>query len=259
MRGMAPRTRASTPSGGSHAVDVEGDRSTAARYSTRPTWTPRSRGSNQLSRPAPQLENAASRADERFQACFAAQRLGGDGRDAGRRLFERRSAAGRGHGNPTWSGCRNRVQTCGVAERDILRQVIATRGDASPSLVPTFGPRPASRGFPHRGAQPRRDRRRRADRGGRRVRPRRHRRRHRRTRRPLPRRRSGRPRAHVVGRSRRLTPRSTGASSLATTPDWVNIDHRRGRAFAPGELNAYVRARWDDGCGLSITSRLCIG
>ena len=30
-----------------------------------------------------------------------------------------------------------------------------------------------------------------------------------------------------------------------TTPDWVNIDHRRGSAFAPGELIAYVRAGWD--------------
>ncbi len=30
-----------------------------------------------------------------------------------------------------------------------------------------------------------------------------------------------------------------------TTPDWVNIDHRRGRAFAPGDLEAYLRATWD--------------
>ncbi|WP_081654434.1 BTAD domain-containing putative transcriptional regulator [Mycobacterium sp. UM_WGJ] len=27
--------------------------------------------------------------------------------------------------------------------------------------------------------------------------------------------------------------------------DWVNIDHRRARAFAPGELTAYMRATWD--------------
>ena len=59
------------------------------------------------------------------------------------------------------------------------------------------------------------------------VRPRRHRRRLRGTRRPLPRRRSGRPRAHVVGHRadlRRVQP----ARTPATTPDWVNIDHRRG-------------------------------
>ncbi|WP_156687475.1 BTAD domain-containing putative transcriptional regulator [Mycobacterium sp. Marseille-P9652] len=31
----------------------------------------------------------------------------------------------------------------------------------------------------------------------------------------------------------------------ATTPDWINIDHRRAAAFAPGDANAYVRAIWD--------------
>lgn len=30
-----------------------------------------------------------------------------------------------------------------------------------------------------------------------------------------------------------------------TTTDGVNIDHRRGRAFAPGDLNAYIRATFD--------------
>lgn len=31
----------------------------------------------------------------------------------------------------------------------------------------------------------------------------------------------------------------------ATTPDWVNIDHRRGRAFSPGELIPYISATWE--------------
>lgn len=31
----------------------------------------------------------------------------------------------------------------------------------------------------------------------------------------------------------------------ATTPDWANIDHRRGTAFAPGEWTAFIRAAWD--------------
>jgi hypothetical protein len=31
----------------------------------------------------------------------------------------------------------------------------------------------------------------------------------------------------------------------ATTPDWVNTDHRRGIAFAPGEMTAYIRAGRD--------------
>jgi DNA-binding SARP family transcriptional activator len=30
-----------------------------------------------------------------------------------------------------------------------------------------------------------------------------------------------------------------------TTPDWVNIDHRRATAFAPGDANEYIRAAWD--------------
>ncbi|MDT5210295.1 MAG: hypothetical protein QOF67_2710, partial [Mycobacterium sp.] len=31
----------------------------------------------------------------------------------------------------------------------------------------------------------------------------------------------------------------------ATTPDWVSIDHRRGTAFAPGDILASIRAIWD--------------
>jgi len=31
-----------------------------------------------------------------------------------------------------------------------------------------------------------------------------------------------------------------------TTPDWVNIDHRRGAAFAPGDMIRYQQAAWDD-------------
>ena len=31
-----------------------------------------------------------------------------------------------------------------------------------------------------------------------------------------------------------------------TTPDWVNIDHRRAAAFAPGEMSAYTHAIWED-------------
>ncbi len=30
-----------------------------------------------------------------------------------------------------------------------------------------------------------------------------------------------------------------------TTPDWVNIDRRRGAAFAPGDAISYIRAAWD--------------
>jgi hypothetical protein len=40
----------------------------------------------------------------------------------------------------------------------------------------------------------------------------------------------------------------------ATTPDWVNIDHRRGIAFAPGDMTAYIRA----GENLAPDSRIYI-
>ncbi|WP_297737441.1 BTAD domain-containing putative transcriptional regulator [Mycobacterium sp.] len=30
-----------------------------------------------------------------------------------------------------------------------------------------------------------------------------------------------------------------------TTPDWVNVDHRRGIAFTPGDLTAYIRTAWN--------------
>jgi hypothetical protein len=33
---------------------------------------------------------------------------------------------------------------------------------------------------------------------------------------------------------------------LSTTPGWVSIDHRRGAAFAPGDMIAYIQAAWDD-------------
>ncbi len=32
---------------------------------------------------------------------------------------------------------------------------------------------------------------------------------------------------------------------IEATPDWVNIDHRRVTAFAPGDLIGYIRAGWD--------------
>ena len=43
-----------------------------------------------------------------------------------------------------------------------------------------------------------------------------------------------------------------------TTPDCVSIDHRRGAAFAPGDLIEYFRAGWELGQTSEPTSRLCI-
>jgi hypothetical protein len=38
----------------------------------------------------------------------------------------------------------------------------------------------------------------------------------------------------------------------ATTPDWLNIDHRRGAAFAPGDVIPYIRTAWDVAPDISI-------
>ena len=40
-----------------------------------------------------------------------------------------------------------------------------------------------------------------------------------------------------------------------TTPDWVNIDHRRATAFAPGDMTAYLRAAWDIAPNINIHDR----
>ena len=45
-----------------------------------------------------------------------------------------------------------------------------------------------------------------------------------------------------------------------TTPDWVNIDHRRRAAFAPGDMLAYRPCRDGNSAKSSDRiSRLCIG
>ncbi|MGA8250265.1 MAG: nuclear transport factor 2 family protein, partial [Mycobacterium sp.] len=47
----------------------------------------------------------------------------------------------------------------------------------------------------------------------------------------------------------------------AATPDGVSMDHRRGAAFAPGELTAYIRAAWDNTpearIHIEVVHRLC--
>ena len=36
------------------------------------------------------------------------------------------------------------------------------------------------------------------------------------------------------------------------TPEWVNIDHRRGAAFATGEMTAYIHDLWDDAPDINV-------
>ncbi len=42
-----------------------------------------------------------------------------------------------------------------------------------------------------------------------------------------------------------------------STPDWVNIDHRRAIAFAPGDMTAYIHATLDDRAGHQGLHRGC--
>lgn len=43
----------------------------------------------------------------------------------------------------------------------------------------------------------------------------------------------------------------------STSPDWVNVDHRRGgMAFAPGDQSAYIRATWD--VASHVTNRIVV-
>ena len=82
------------------------------------------------------------------------------------------------------------------------------------------------------------------------VRPRRHRRRLRRARCPVPRRRSGRPRAHVVGHRQDYA--AFNRHELPRRADWVTIDHRRLATFESSDLTATIRAMWDLTPDLSI-------
>ena len=141
-----------------------------------------------------------------------------------------------------------RSRTCGPSptsgSTNITSTVIATRGERLALSRTVLGPRPAAPRRSTPSARHRRDRRRRADRGARRFDPddidaafeeldARY--------------LAGEAAAHahtwsVIARAyaafnRREIP--------ATTPDWVNIDHRRRDSFAPGDLIAYVRATWD--------------
>ena len=208
---------------------------------------------DELSRPAPRLENAASRVDKRFQACFAARDwdVMAEMLSDGFSIEDRRRVVNTGNlqGRDAELGVHAYAV---VGSEHVTSTVIATRGTAPRTKsLSIFGPRPTARRVPHRDARGRRDRCRRADGGGRRVRRRRHRRCHRRARRPVPRGGSGRSRAHVVGHAGSYAAINRNEMPL-TTPDWVNIDHRRETAFGPGDLIAYIRAVRDQDQDIKI-------
>ena len=70
-----------------------------------------------------------------------------------------------------------------------------------------------------------------------------------------------RPPTRTRGRSSQgPTPRSTDANYPATTPDWVNIDHRRGTGIAPGDADRRTSVpRGTSRRTSTSTSRPCIG
>ena len=69
-----------------------------------------------------------------------------------------------------------------------------------------------------------------------------------------------RPPTRTRGRSSSGTYAALNRHELpATTPDWVNVDHRHVTAIAPGDLIANLRASWDLTPEPASTSRPCIG
>ena len=255
MRRMEPRKRASTPSGGGSASD--GRRRPGQPLRDLRRGRPRRRA-RAVRRTQPTDTAAGKRgkpSDRALPGALRGPRLGRHGGDAGRRLLQRRSPSGGERGSPTRSRCRDRGHAGDRRPRSHehrRRPSSRPAGSASPSCVSAS--RAAIKGPRHFVARLLGIVEIDADErivGARRVRPRRHRRRLRGARRPVPRRRSGRPRAHVVGHR-------AGYAALnrhelpPTTPDWVNIDHRRATAFASGDLTAYIRAAWDLTPDLSI-------
>ena len=56
-----------------------------------------------------------------------------------------------------------------------------------------------------------------------------------------------RPNTRAHGRWLRMpSPRSTATRLPELTSDWINVDHRRGAAFAAGEMTAYIHDLFDD-------------
>ena len=123
---------------------------------------------DELSRPTPRLENAASQVYERFWTYFAARDWDAHGGDAGRRHFidDRRRVVNAGIRHGRDAEIANMRAAADVGVTNMTSTVIATRGERLALSRARFsGQRPATRGVPHRGARHRRDRRRRPDRG----------------------------------------------------------------------------------------------
>ena len=156
---------------------------------------------DELSRPAPRLENAATRVLERLEAYFAARDwdaiaeiLADDTyADDRRRVVN----SGTRHGRDAEIASMRAIAEVGTQKNQVDRDCDPRRTPC-PLSYPLVRAQPGTRSVPYRRTHHPRDRRGRPDRGAHRVRPRRHRRRLRGARRPIPRRRSRRALAHVV-------------------------------------------------------------
>ena len=126
---MGPRTRASTPSGGGSTSDGRRRPDQPLRGIRRGRPGRRARAFDQLSRPAPRLENAASRRTSAWRTSPPA--TGMRWREDWRRYVDRRSPAGRERRSPTRSRRRDR-RICGDSPTWAHAHnvdAIATRGD----------------------------------------------------------------------------------------------------------------------------------
>ena len=223
------------PSGGRSSIDVRRRPHESGRLFDEADLDAASRGSTSSARQAPRLENAASQMGERHLASIHGPRLERDGRDDGRRRFsdDRRRVVGAGvrRGRDAEIADMRAIADLGmtnVVGLPLLRPAGGVSSSAvSASRAASTVQRRSSRTTRHR-----RDQRRQSDRRDGRVRPRRSRRRLRGTRRPVPRRRSCRPLANMVGYHRGLR-RVQSTRTSSDEPDWVNIDHRRGSRSRP--------------------------
>ena len=127
-----PRRRASTPSGGVlDIMTVEGDLINRCEIFDEADLDAALARFDELSRPAPRLENAASQVNERFCAYFAARDWDAIAEILADDVFQRRSSSGRERRGPTRPRCRDREH---ASDRRLgvtisTSYAIATRGE----------------------------------------------------------------------------------------------------------------------------------
>ena len=244
---MRPRKRVSTPSGGWSAFSrSKATWSTAAKSSTRQTIDDAIARFDQLSRPAPRLENTASRANARYLACVNAHDL-----DAVASILaddfcsdDRRRVTGAGTRRGRDAELEN-MRVVADLGANITVEVIATRGDRLVLTRAHFSfDQQQQQGFVAEvlslvetdldgriaatilldledfdAAIAELDARYIAGEAA--------------------------AHSHTWSVIARMNAAFNRRELPPTTPDWVNIDHRRGTSIAPGEMPALLSAAWN--------------